>query len=202
MKSHVGITILAVLLLRMPVYGREAPVRRDSLSRTPVIAFRSNLLVPLMNVGVEVPISDRISLEADFYSPWALREWVDGKLPARQCCFQFVSGTVGCRFRNLSIGIVASGGIYDFERNWKGQQGEFAFLGVDYLYGLPSGKGGVLFEFNVGLGCGINRFNNYEVKYEGGRLINDGGRHIRFIPVPIRLGVSVAVPVFKKHKYD
>lgn len=191
--------------------------RKDSLFRTPVIAFRSNILVPLMNIGVEVPVSNRVSLEADFYSPWAMREWVDKKMPAHQYCFQFVGGTVGCRFwtgefhnaktgdpryrlRGHSIGIVASGGVYDLGWDWKGQQGEFAFLGADYLYGLPLGKGGAHFEFNIGVGYGINRYNNYVVRHEGGKLVNDGGKQVRYRPVPIRVGISVAIPVFKENK--
>lgn len=190
---------------------------KDSLFRTPAIAFRSNLLMPLMNIGIEIPLSNRTSLEADFYSPWVMREWMDRFTTAHKNCFQLVLGTIGYRFwtgklhdrrdgnpryrlRGHSIGIVASGGVYDLERNWKGQQGRFAVLGVDYLYGLPLGRGRAHLEFNAGIGYGINWYNDYIVRQEGGKLINDGGKRVRNLPFPVRLGISIAVPVFRKNK--
>lgn len=171
-------------------------------------AFRSNLLVPLMNVGIEVPVSERVSLEADFYSPWVMRRWIDKIMPVHKYCFQFVGGDVGCRFWTHyrlcghSVGVVASGGIYDFERDWKGQQGEFVFIGLDYLYGLPLGKGGVHIEFNLGAGYGIDWYQNYKVRYEGGKLIDDGGRRKCHRLVPIRLAVSIAIPVFWERRVE
>ena len=41
----------------------------------PVIALRSNLLLPLMNVGVQVPLGNRFSIGADWYYPFIRREW-------------------------------------------------------------------------------------------------------------------------------
>lgn len=191
--------------------------KKDSLFKVPVFAFRSNLLVaPLMNIGIEVPICNRISLEADFYSPWAKREWTDKFMPSHKGCVQIAGGTIGCRYwfgrqhRNNggdarcrllghSLGLVAAGGIYDVERDWKGQQGEGVFVGVDYLYAHPVGKGGVHFEFNIGAGYGIKRYNNYNVRYEGGKLIDDGGRQRRHLPLPVRLGISLVVPICRKY---
>lgn len=210
MKRKIYILLPAILLSALSASGQ---VRNDSIS---VLAFRSNLLIPLTNIGIEIPISNRISIEGDFYSPWIMREWIDKRHPSHQNCFQLVAGTIGGRFwldgirnhkesdplrclRGHSVGIIASGGIYDFEQEWKGQQGEFAFLGIDYLYGLPLGKGGAHLEFNIGIGYGFNRYHNYDVRYEGGRLISDGGGRIRHRAVPIRLALSLAIPIFRKH---
>jgi outer membrane protein OmpA-like peptidoglycan-associated protein len=38
--------------------------------RKPVVAVRSNLLVPALNVGVEAPIGTHWSVGADYYFPW------------------------------------------------------------------------------------------------------------------------------------
>lgn len=38
--------------------------------RKPVVAVRSNLLVPALNVGIEVPIGTNWSVAADYYFPW------------------------------------------------------------------------------------------------------------------------------------
>lgn len=185
-----------------------------STSGVPVVALRTNLLLPLMNIGVEVPLSNRFSLGAGWTYPWLFRNWVDAILPSRQFCAQALAGSLECRWWlgkehgefadpsnrlcGHSIGAVLSGGYYDFEYDGNGEQGEFAALGIDYLYALPVGRGGVHFEFNIGIGIALNRNRSYTVPYEGGFLIADGGVGLRICPVPVRAGVSLCIPITKQ----
>lgn len=203
------ILILVFLVLPLPMSGQDG----NDPVRVPVLAFRSNLLLPLMNIGVEVPLTDYVSIEADFYSPWLPREVFDSNPSGYRYCIQTLAGAVGCRYWpgdthrgrsggghrlcGHSIGFVASGGIYDFEWDWNGQQGEFVFIGADYLYALPVGRGGVRFEFNLGVGFGVNWYNNYYVQSGNARLLDDGGPQFRHLSAPIRLGISLVLPVFR-----
>ena len=191
------------------------PVREAPQDRVPVMAFRTNLLLPAMNAGIEVPLSNRMSLGADWYYPWALRRWMNGWFPSQKNCLQALAGSLELRWWlgenhdakegnplywlcGHSIGAVITGGYYDMEYDWKGEQGEFLALGVDYMYALPLGKGGVHFEFNLGAGYAVNLFRNYDVRYEGGHLIGSKPKDIRHLPVPLRARISLVVPIMKK----
>lgn len=194
---------------------KEKGYSRDSLFRVPVIAFRSNLLMPLMNVGMEIPLNNRFSLGLDWIYPWAMRQWMNSAFPAQQHCAQGLALSLEGRFwlgarhdrrtgdpryrlRGHSLGIVGTAGYYDAEYDWKGQQGEIAALGFDYMYAAPLGRGGVHMEFNIGIGVAYNTYRNYDVRYEGGRLIGNGPRQSRIVPVPLRARISLVIPIFKK----
>ena len=41
-----------------------------SSARTPLASIRTNLLVPALNVGAELPLGNRWSVAADYYFPW------------------------------------------------------------------------------------------------------------------------------------
>ena len=89
---------------KVPLFG-VAPVQLDAVfesrvvdtvkvdtvaaePRKPVVAVRSNLLVPALNVGVEVPIGTNWSVAADYYFPWVWpkRETVHCCLNALAAC--------------------------------------------------------------------------------------------------------------------
>lgn len=195
----------------------EEPLTEEKKAwdRIPVVALRSNLLVPLMNVGIEIPLSNRFSLGADWYYPWAYRQWMNRAFPAQQHCAQALAlslegrwwlgsaHSVDCgdphlRLCGHSLALVAMAGYYDVGLDWKGEQGEFLAVGVDYLFGLPLGRGGVHLEFNLGLGYCVNRYRDYNVRYEGGHLIGDGPQSLRHLTVPLRAGVNLAVPIGKR----
>lgn len=201
--------------VKQPKHG----FRRDSLFRVPVVALRSNLLCTLMNIGVEVPLSNRFSLGADWYYPWAMRSWVNSAFPAQKYCIQGLAASLEARWwlgdrhskitgdpryrlRGHSIGLVATGGYYDGEYDWKGEQGEFIALGLDYMYALPLGKGGAHFEFNLGAGYLLNSYRRYNVRYEGGYLIGDGPKTVRHWPVPMRARVSLVIPITKAQRNE
>lgn len=194
--------------------GQRPQTAPRSIDGTPAVALRTNLLLPLMNVGVEVPLTNRFSLGASWSYPWLMRSWIDAVLPPHKFCAQALAGSLEGRWwlgeghcegadtrgrlRGHSVGAVLSGGCYDWEYDARGQQGEFAAIGVDYLFSLPLGRGGIHLEFNVGVGIALNWNRSYTVPYEGGFLIADSEKSMRVRPVPIRAGVCLCVPIMRK----
>lgn len=193
--------------------------RNDSLYRVPVVALRSNLLLPLLNIGVEVPLSNRFSLGADILYPWSQRSWMNHFFPSQKYCLQALAGSLEARWwlgdihsvesgnpryrlRGHSLALVATGGYYDLEYDWKGQQGEFLAVGLDYMYALPLGRGGVHFEFGLGIGYAVNTYRDYDVRYEGGRLIGAGQKAMRHSPVPVRARFALVVPIHKRISHE
>ena len=197
-----------------PEYPLSRINRLDTLLRTPVMAFRSNLLLPLMNVGVEVPVGNRWSFSADWNYPWVWR------LPDHKDCFEFLGGTAEARYwfgwRHLpgekntkyrllghSLGLVLGAGYYDFQEQWAGFQGEYGAAGIDYQYAMPLGKKGKLhLEFDLTLGVITARNIPYDVFTTGGILLHRDGIIDHFSWAgPIKGGVSLVVPVYRKEKY-
>jgi hypothetical protein len=148
-----------------------------------IVAFRTNFaMIPLTNVGVEVPLSEHWSIGADWYSPWIWRKYHDPfnlyhkeDYDAWGWCFQFQAADIEARYwftnhnkkpeqRLLghSIGLYAAAGHYDFEWSQDGYQGEFYNAGIDYLYAWPIFKGKMHMEVELGLGCIYSTNQAYE----------------------------------------
>ena len=185
-----------------------APAQPETAQlRKPVVAIRSNLLVPALNIGVEIPIGTHWSVGADYYFPWV---W-----PKRdnQNCFELLSWGVEARYwfgRNRtvfdrlqghSVGVYGYMGYYDFERNYHGHQGEFVNVGVDYTYAMAVGKRKqVHFEFSLGVGYIYSQARKYTVIDAGGPLISDKiTKKIGFFG-PTKANISLVVPIFQKVK--
>lgn len=187
----------------------------DSLFRVPIVAVRTNALLPLLNAGVEVPLGNRWSVSADIYYPWAWRPLMNTVMPNYSTCIQVLYGTVEgrcwlgeghngnkadyARYRlaGHSVGLVAGGGYYDLEKDNAGVQGEFAVVGIDYMYALPLGKGNVRLEFNLGFGVAYTGWRGYGVHQENGPLVgNYDDEPGRFIPVPVKAAVNVVIPIY------
>ena len=181
--------------------------KQASALRKPVVAVRTNLLVPALNVGVEVPIGTHWSVGADYYFPWI---W-----PKRdnKNCFELLSWgiegrywfgrnrTVFDRLQGHSIGVYGYMGYYDFERNYHGHQGEFVNVGLDYTYAMAVGKRKQIhFEFSLGVGYIYSQARKYSVIDAGGPLISDKTtKKIGFFG-PTKANVSLVVPIFQKVK--
>ena len=213
----------------MPVDRRLDPLRVQALYpkvdrklRRPVLALRSNLLLPLLNVGVEYPISNRWSVAADFYYPWCPREWMNAWTPSQMNCLQGLGGYLEGRFwfgaehrasepdygkyRLLghSLGLIAGAAYYDVEYQGGGRQGELFAAGLGYTYALPLGKkGGVHMEFDIAVGAVYHMWHPYDVREVGGYLLrrkdeNSVGIYTvnEWRVLPIRAGVSLVVPIF------
>lgn len=194
-----------------PVARIQRADRLDSLLRTPLFALRSNLFIPLMNIGAEVPLGNRWSVSADWNYPWMWR------LPDHKDCFEFLGGTAelrywlgwkhraGDRYKKYrllghSFGIVVGGGYYDFQKNWAGFQGEYGAAGLDYQFAMPLGKRArTHLEFDITLGAISSRNIPYDVFTEGGILLHrDGIIDYWHWYGPIKGGVSLVVPIYSK----
>ncbi len=194
----------------IPPLSIERIVNEDSLRiniRKPVVAVRSNLLVPALNVGVEVPIGTNWSVGADYYYPWV---W-----PKRdnKDCFELLAWGVEGRYwfgknrsvfdrlQGHSLGLYGYMGYYDFERNFHGHQGEFVNIGLDYTYAMAVGKKkAVHFEFSIGVGYIYSQARKYTVIESGSPLISDKiTKKIGFFG-PTKANISLVVPIFQDVK--
>lgn len=176
------------------------------------MAFRSNLLLPLLNVGVEVPVAKHWSIGADYYYPWF---W---PAPENKDCFEliFVSAEVRYWFNagrkqqlpdknhltGHSVAPYAAWGYYDFERNYHGHQGHLWSVGLDYVYALPVAKGKLRMEFQLAVGAIWSPMAQpYNVYEEGGHLIREKGVRKNFNYFgPTKVGVSIVLPLNRKVK--
>ncbi len=179
----------------------------EDTTRKLLFALRSNLLVPALNLGVEVPIGNHWSVGADYYYPWV---W-----PKRdnKNCFEFLgwgiegrywfgrNRTIFDRLQGHSIGLYGYAGYYDFERNYHGHQGEFVNVGLDYTYAMAVGKRKQLhFEFSLGVGYIYSEARKYTVIEPGAPLISDKiTKKIGFFG-PTKANISLVVPIFQRVK--
>lgn len=206
---------------------REVPVaveasgkgRRKSVfdvsDRRMLFAVRTNVLaVPFTNVGVEVPLGRHFSVGADWYSPWIWREEHSKDIDTRGWCFEFqaLDGELrywfgsrraqeNQRLLGHSVGFYAAAGHYDFEWDWTGHQGEFANVGVDWLYACPVFGGRAHLEFELGVGYIYSRAVPYDCFRQGDRCFRRPGlsQIVRWFG-PTRAQVSLVVPVYVKRK--
>ena len=175
--------------------------------RKPVVAIRTNLLVPALNVGVVVPIGNRWSVAADYYYPWV---W-----PKRdnKNCFEFLGWGIEGRYwfgsnrneytrlQGHSIGLYGYMGYYDFEYNFHGHQGEFANVGIDYTFAMAVGKKrGLHLEFSLGVGYIYSQARKYTVIESGSPLISDKITKTVGFFGPTKANISLVVPIFQKVK--
>ena len=187
-------TTTALLLLLAPTAGRSQQASLPSL--------RTNLLLPLLNVGAEQPIGNRFSVGADIYWPWIPRA------DSHKHCFQaFGIGVEGRywlgsdrssenRLLGHSVGAFAMSGYYDWERNYSGYQGDFVMGGVDYLYAKPIFKGKLHLELSFGIGYFYSRATHYEVFQEGGRGYREKDyRRIFQYFGPLKASVALVLPL-------
>jgi outer membrane protein OmpA-like peptidoglycan-associated protein len=193
--------------IEQPVTEPVEPLPAPTTERKPVVALRSNLLVPALNVGVEVPIGTHWSVGADYYYPWI---WPKSD---NKDCFEFLgwgvearywfgkNRTVMDRLQGHSIGLYGYMGYYDFERNYQGYQGEFVNIGLDYTYAMAVGKKrAVHFEFSLGVGYIYSQARKYTVIEPGSPLISDKRtKKVGFFG-PTKANISLVVPIFQKVK--
>lgn len=173
-----------------------------------LLEVKTNVIaIPLINVGVDFPLGNHFSVGANIYYPWVPRNGV------RKDCFQLAAFDVDARYwftpagklKNKgkmvghSVGIYFAAGLYDFENNWEGHQGDFINAGVDYKYAMPIASGLFRLEFELGIGYIHSIAQPYSVFAPGGKAyINEGIKNrIEWIG-PTRAQVNFVWPIFIK----
>ena len=176
-----------------------------SSARTPLASVRTNLLVPALNVGAELPLGNNWSVAADYYFPWI---WPSKK---NENCFEFLGWSAEGRYwfgrnrkpqdrlKGHSVGVYFAGGYYDFERSYRGMQGEFISPGVDYTYSMAIGRRKNLhLQFTLAVGYIRSWGRTYNVFGSYGELYPDEGTVIWDYVGPTKAAVSLVVPFYKK----
>ena len=195
------ITLVALFTVGGSAYARSNGGQVES-EGTGLIAVRSNLLVPALNVGVEYPLGTNWSVAADYYFPWL-------KLGEKnKNCFQLLGWSAEGRYwfgrdRSLddrlkghSVAFYGAGGYYDFEFNYEGTQGEFVTAGFDYTYAMPIGKKKRLnLEFTLAVGYIHSWGRPYEVLADYGPLFKEIADISFDYFGPTKAAVSLVVPI-------
>ena len=182
--------------------------------RKTIFAARTNLLIPGMNVGVEIPIGNHWSIGLDYYYPWAVskgNKWCVEMLGWFADVKYWFPGSNNLwvpdsRLKGHAVGVYGGLGYYDFQNKAKGAQGEFVNVGVDYTYALPIANDKLRLEFNVGLGYIYTLYRPYYPASDFSDLIKEPGikhRSTNFFG-PTKAGVSLVIPItvpVKKNPY-
>lgn len=161
--------------LEMPCSGLQTRVWEATAAPNatkPLFAIKTNLLydaLTIANLGVEVPLTERLSVGADVLFPW----W---NIPSRDVTLQLLAGELSARYwfgdradkdplTGLFAGLNAGAGIYDFQlgrlTNGRGVQGNvFLLLGLQAGYAHSIGKN-LRLEYSLGLGYIQTEYREY-----------------------------------------
>ena len=202
------LTVFAILAWTGPLRAQgelaeaaRAEVEAAESSDPMTFAVRTNLLLPALNVGAELPLGQHWSVGADWYYPWLWRN------PDHKDCVQALAlglegrywfGNRPLRLTGHSVGLFSYAGYYDLERDYSGYQGEFALAGIDYLYSHAF-RNGLRLELSIGAGYFFSIARLYNVYEEGGKGYKDKdmAKRVEFFG-PLKAGVSLVVPIYLK----
>lgn len=147
----------------------------------PLVALKTNLLfdvATLINFEAEVPIGERWSIAGEWIFPWWT--WDDGTTGSSRNRIQLLQGNVmgkywfGDRAERAQMtgwfaGVYVGAGLYDFEHDKDGVQGEFFIAG-----GLAGGyahtinkSGNLRMEYSLGIGYLQTDYRRYTSEYYG-----------------------------------
>ena len=153
----------------------------QSTTKKPLFALKTNLLfdiATMLNVEVEVPIGNRWSIAGEWIFPWWTLD--NGQSDSKRHRLQLLQGNLMGKYwfgdrtdrevmTGWFAGIYAGAGLYDFEYDRKGIQGEFFIAG-----GLAGGyahtinkKGNLRMEYSLGLGYLSTDYRQYKAEYYG-----------------------------------
>ena len=190
-------------------YEESLPYHRKT-----VAAIRSNLLLPLLNIGVDVPINNRWSVALDWYYPWLWRSW--HKSSEMKDCFELLDANATLRYwlgkkhqpgqanwssrlTGHAIGLNLGWGYYDIGQNYTGYQGDFYHVGLEYSYAKALGKRKMAFlHFSLSVGYVYSIAEGYKVYDEGGHAFRTGlNKRVNWIG-PTKAEVALVIPIYKK----
>ena len=176
--------------------------------RNTIVAAKTNLLydaVTALNVEVEIPIWDRLSIMWEDTFPW----WETGN----KYCFQLWEmgaearywfkpwNTVGTeKLRGFFAGPYVMSGKYDFQFDKAiNYQGELWSAGITAGYSAPIGKSKkVNLEFSLSMGYMKSPFRHYQPTDDYSKLIKDPANNGTFYNIfmyPTKAKVSLVVPI-------
>lgn len=200
--------LLAALAVLLSITSHAAPTERRDTDSTEalrsVLAIRTNLLVPGMNIGLAVPIGNRLTVEGDFYSPWFGHDRKNSRcfelqgadIEVRWWFNPFVEGYRGNALKGHSLAVGALAGHYDFERDYKGFQGEFygAYAGYAYSFHI---RRYLRLQIGISLGWMRTSRKDYRVYTDYGKLIRTEptNNNIRDWYGPVKASVTLSVPI-------
>ena len=118
--------------------------------------------------------------------------WLGNKHSAGEDNWQY-------RLSGHAIGVYGYYGYYDIGYNYKGHQGEFYNVGLDYVYSMRFGyKKLFRLEFTVGVGYIHSGARKYRVYSEGGHAFRTGiNKNFNWFG-PTKVGISFVLPFYKK----
>lgn len=191
----------------------EKPVEEE-YELKPVFALRSNLLLPLMNVGAQIPLGNRFSIGLDWYYPFIYRHW--SPYLDQTNCFQALGpgadfriylgkkhrkGRENWQYRlsGHSIGLNGMCGRYDVEWQFHGEQARFWCAGIDYMWSARIGKRKRMrLDLSVGVGYFQSRAVEYQVFRPGGLAYKTGRILEHTWMGPTKATVSLVIPIHAK----
>lgn len=187
--------------------------------RNTIAALKTNLLydaVSALNVEVEVPIGDRVSVMVEDVFPW----WETGN----KYCFQLWEMGVEARYwfkpwktigteklRGLFVGPYVMSAKYDFQLDKSiNYQGEMWSVGATAGYSMPIGKKKrANLEFSLSMGFMKSPYRHYLPTDDYSKLIHDPSRDGTFYnyflyptKAKISLVVPLNVPTWKEVRYE
>lgn len=178
--------------------------------RNSIFALRSNLLLPGLNVGIEVPIGTHWSVGADYYYPWFVSDknrwcvemlgwFIDGKYWFTGEKYKW---SMDSKLKGHAVGAYAGIGYYDFQNKPKGRQGEYLDVGFDYTFAKPICNDKLRIVFNLGLGYIRTVYRPYHPSSDYEDLIKDPGvKHLtKNFFGPTRAAISIELPIKVKMK--
>lgn len=205
----------------------EEPVwKNESQFKIPQVALRTNLLLPAMNLGLEICEGNRWSTAIDIYYPWVQRDWMNKWTGTDKLnCFQFQSAYLTqylwlgknrgrderygkYRLRGHALGLVLAAARFDLGIDGKGVQGEAAAAGLEYRFSLPLGKGGVMLGFEIAGGYEVHHEHRYFIgkgNPDGSSAYSDNDYGEKGVKIgqgftPMKAGISLTIPIANKKR--
>lgn len=188
--------ILSKLLIAQTI-SEDRVVDKQLFGEENILNLKTNLLQPISNIGVEIPVAERWTVGLDYYFPWYLSS-------NNSYCYELLAGYINTKYwfnqhhykNRQAIGAFIGIGHYDFQfQEYNGHQGRYFNLGCDYTYVLPSPKCGIRIELNVGFGYLWRRSISYNVTSDKQHLIGNGQYRNKHYFGPTKAEVSIVIPI-------